>query len=923
MQNFCNRKRALVLVVAALGLWPLAALAQTTGTISGTVWDQTGTPVAGVTVSIESPTQIGGKQTAVSDSGGRFRFSALTPGMFSLVATAPKLRKLVQPGIRVSQGRIIELDLIVEVETGSDPEEFVIEQKAPLVNTNSTGVGESYDAEFLDKLPLTTRDYQGVAALTPGAVDREGSGNPQVRGGTYFNNSYKVDGFETTDPVTHTFGQNFSFDAMSQVEVKTASFGAENSSTSGGIVNIVTKSGSNRLEVDGTATYTDDHLRFFTDNLDRGNNRLATVSLNVGGPIQKDRIWFYVSGQMTNVTSSNVVDTSGQLPDHPPYSVLAFDGLAKVTWQVNPRNKLEWKNTYSVGDFRNVLQSPFVEPEAEARQFQRTYFSGLSWNAVLTDNLVAVARAGFQQIFFDVGPQSCLWDPNCSNVAGEFDLSSGVSRRNFTSQTRDSRRTGELSGEVTYFKNTATWGSHGLKLGWKYFAMSNQFARTVPGDQVLGFFGQQPFFRTETCVNDPRDESGACRSAWLRSQIGSDSLLLHLSDQYKPTRYITITPGLAFHNSSSADDQDRNVTDISAITPHLSVAWDPTHDGRTVLRASYNSYVDTGFLALARFTSRQLTQKTCFYDMDIGGFVGNCRISGGFESTTVGLPCGPDGTNPDGTSCRTKLNAPRTHEITMGAEREVVTGIVAKADFVYRKYNHQWEDLETNAIWNQGGTAVRRDGGYKNGRSQFVFDLETPSEARRRYVGVSLGMLKREGLLKMLASYTWSRDEGVANEDYITNFLDNPGQKAFYYGPLPSDIRHVARLLASYQVLPWLSVGGVYEFQSGPPYNRFSVDPVYGSLSRFTAKRGYDSRGNLNPDDDIPLRLPNLMTIDFQARASLRSLVGQNIDVFFDMLNLMGLRTPLLVSQNDNQFFGQTVLRNPPLRARLGLRYRF
>jgi hypothetical protein len=233
----------------------------------------------------------------------------------------------------------------------------------------------------------------------------------------------------------------------------------------------------------------------------------------------------------------------------------------------------------------------------------------------------------------------------------------------------------------------------------------------------------------------------------------------------------------------------------------------------------------------------------------------------------------------------------------MGAEREVLTGLVAKADFVYRKYVHQWEDLETNAIWNQGGTAVRRDGGYKNGRSQFVFDLETPSEARRRYVGISVGMLKREGLLKMVASYTWSRDEGVANNDYITTFLDNPGQTPYFYGPLPSDIRHIARLLASYQVLPWLSVGGVYEFQSGPPYNRYGLDPVYGTLSRFSAKRGYDSRGNLNPEDDIPLRLPNLMTIDFQARANLRSLIGQKIEVFFDMLNLMGLRTPLSVSR--------------------------
>lgn len=914
-----------VLMALASICLPGAAWAQTTGTLSGTVWDQTGTPLAGVRLTLESPTQIGGAQQAVSDEGGRFRFAALTPGAFKLTASAPRLKTLVQTNLRISQGKTLDLDVVMEVEGAGveNAEEFVVEDKAPAVNTNNTTVGESYDAEFLDKLPLSSRSFQGVAALTPGAVDRQGTGNAQVRGGSFFNNSYQVDGFQTTDPVTQTFGQNFSFDAMSQVDVQTASFGAENSSTTGGVINIVTKSGSNRFEADGTATYTDEHMRFFEDNRDRGNNRQATMSLNVGGPIQKDRIWFFVSGQLVNVTSTIVADPARQLPDPPPFSVLGFDGLAKVTWQVNPRNKLELKGSYSVGDFRNVLQSPLVEPEAEARQFQRTLFTGLSLNSVLTDDLIAVARAGFQQIYLDVGPQSCLWDPNCSNVAGEVDFATGLSRRNFTSQSRQYRRTAELSGDLTYFKNTKGTGSHGLKLGLRFEALSNPAARTVPGDEVLGFIGQQEFLRQEVCVNDPRDENGNCRSGWLRTEIGSRKLLLHLSDQWRPTRYVTITPGLAFHRATSEDDRERIVTDIATVTPHIAVSWDPTHDGRTVIKASYNNYVDTGFLALAAFTSRQLTTRQCFYDTDIGGFVRDCRFTGGDQATTVGLPCGPDGRNPDGTSCATKLRAPRTHEVTLGAEREIVTGIVAKGDFVYRKFNHQWEDLETNAIWNQSGTAIRQDGGFKNGRSQFVFDLETPDEARRRYVGFTAGMLKREGLLRMNASYTWSRYEGTADSSFATLFLDNPGQTPYFYGPLDADIRHVARFLASYQVLPWLSMGGVYEFQSGPPYNRYVFDPVFGGFSRFATRRGFDSRGTLNPDDDVALRLPDFTSIDFQARANLRTLIGQNIDVFFDVLNVLALRTTLAVVEADTPLWGQVIFRNPPLRARLGLRYRF
>src|SRR5262249_31369287 len=102
----------------------------------------------------------------------------------------------------------------MDVETSV--EEVKIVQQAPLGDTARANVGETFDQDFVNELPLSSRDYQGVAALTPGVNDLAGDGNPNVRGGTYFNNTYSVDGFTTTDPVTHTFGQTFSFDAMNQ-----------------------------------------------------------------------------------------------------------------------------------------------------------------------------------------------------------------------------------------------------------------------------------------------------------------------------------------------------------------------------------------------------------------------------------------------------------------------------------------------------------------------------------------------------------------------------------------------------------------------------------------------------------------------------------------------------------------------------------
>lgn len=908
-------------IAALLAFVPVAARAQTSGVISGHIYDQSGTPLRGVKVSASSETQLGGPRTATTDDEGHFRIVGLTPGRFTVTASAPKLKSHIQKNITVTGGRTVDLDVIMEVETAE--EQIRIVEKAPTVNTTDTAVGDSFDADFLNELPLQTRDYQGVMALTPGVRDVSGGGNPSVRGGSYFNNSYQVDGFQTTDPVTHTFGQNFSFDAMQSVEVKTAAFGAENASTTGGVTNILTKSGSNKFELDTTAMYTDQNMSFFKEARDRGTkNRFAQASLNVGGPVVRDRIWYFFSAEGTANTFTLPRDPL--FPDHPSLNLLALNAFGKINWQVTPRNKIELKLSYSPWVFENTLQSYLVEPEAEARQFQKTRFGGLSWRSALSDSLLLETRAGVQEIFLDIGPQSCEWDPaNCGNIAGEQDLLTGVLRRNYVRQQKDARRTVELSGNLEWFKTTRSFGSHSVRLTARFLGLQNPSSTTVPGDVVLANVGTAPGLRVEYCSNDPKNNQGVCNHDWMYSNVGGREINLSLGDAWKPTRYLTISPSIGVQAARSENDTGSTITDIVTATPHISAVWDATHDGKTALRAGFNQYVDTGFLALARFTGRQHYSQTCNWDDDAQSYVRNCRSSGGESSRTVGLPCGPDGLNPDGTSCRQKLRAPRTWEYMLGGEREIFTGVSAFTTLLYRQYNHQWEDLETNAIWNEGGTDLQREGRWRTGRSEFVFDLETPDAARRRYRSVDVGLRKREGLFKVHGTYTWSKYEGTENTSYASLFLDNPGQNAYFYGPLPEDNRHAVQVNASYQVKSWLSFGVVFMYLSGGPYNRYLYDPVFGSYSRFGARRGNDSLGTVNPDDDEPLRLPDISSLDLQARANLRQLTGQNIDVFADLFNIMSLRTPQAVIEQDGPYFGRQIAPLPPTRLRVGLRYRY
>jgi hypothetical protein len=913
---------AVLLLTIALGLpgtQVRTALAQNVGSLFGYVYDQSGVPLRGVTVTISSPTQIGGTKSTTTSDEGAFRFQGLFPGVFKISASAPKLRSVVQEGVRVGQSQT-EVSLVMEVDTGQE-EQITIIQKAPEINTRSSTVGESFDIDFLNSLPLATRDFQGATALAAGVTDVTGSGNPEVRGGLYFNNKYSVDGFDSTDPVTSTFGQNFSFNAMANLEVSTAGLEAEDAGTAGGVINIVTRSGSNRFEADGGAIYQDYRMRLFEDKLDRGKTRLIVGDLNVGGPILRDKLWFFVSGQA--VDNSLVITQNPNFPDHPPLQIYGFDGLAKLTWRVSTRHELSLKLTASPGAFNNTLQSLLVEPEAEARQFQRTEQAILTYQ--YTGELFLRGLLGFQQQRFNVGPQSCEWDPdNCTNIPGEFDVLTGILRQNYISQTIDDRLKLQFTGTAEYTLDRFLGGEHGLKLTWNYVAAKNNVRSTVPGDEVLNTIGGMPFSREEYCSNDPKLSNGECRKNYLYSSIVGESSVFSLSDRFRFSgyRYLTLTPAVSMLIGSSENDRGVEVTDAVAFAPRVSAIWDATHDGRTKLFGVFRGSADTGFLALTSFTSRSLYLKDCSWDPEAMAYVRDCRSQGGNDTTTVGLPCGPTGINPDGTPCRQKLSTPRVWEGVLGAERELVTGVVLKGTMIYRKFVRQWEDAETNANWNNGGTALDRTTPFKSGRNEFIFDLQTPDEANREYRGATVELRKREGVVRALVSYTLSRFEG-STEALTGTFLDNPGQTKFYYGPLAADNRHDVRAQAVWIAKSWLSVGSSFAFLSGAPYNRLFFDPVYRRFGAFRTQRGYDNRGTLSPDDDRPLRLPDFSQLDLQLRLSLEPLIKQRIDLWVDALNVLALRTTTGVVQTDGPFWGQTQSRQAPTQLRFGAQFRF
>jgi hypothetical protein len=306
------RKESLCLLASAplgLLLWASAAFAQTTGVVVGVVTDAlTGKPVSGAEVVATSPT-LQGKQTAKTDETGGFRLMLLPPGRYKLEAQREGYRPAERGDVTLRVDKTLRADLAMLPEAVEMEEQVVRTGVAPVIDVGSAETGFVATKEFMSLVPMA-RSFEDAEKFAPGAQrDKFGFG---FAGAQSPENNYLIDGLNVTDPRFGTLGTNFLPNFFEEVDVKTGAFMPEYGRSTGGIVSGVLKSGSNEyhgsvwvnwtprflLEPDGHSagrageaiwsrtTPRHDGLTGGAYDLDAG--------FEVGGPILKDRLWYYV-----------------------------------------------------------------------------------------------------------------------------------------------------------------------------------------------------------------------------------------------------------------------------------------------------------------------------------------------------------------------------------------------------------------------------------------------------------------------------------------------------------------------------------------------------------------------------------------------------------------------------------------------------
>jgi len=908
-----TRQSAVVLVGVCLLLAAPVARAQKgdSGSIVGYVFDQTGSPVKGVKVTTFSSTQIGGRKTSYTNDEGAFRFPSLDPGVFEVRADAPKLRTVVQKNVGVGINAPTEVNLVMEV-ASDQIEEVKVVDKAPVINTNSASVKEVFDIDFVDSLPHDNRDviFQQVPNYSAGAI------NGRIRGGASNQTIYTMDGFN----LFHEFP---TVKASAAYEIQTAGYGADNVMAPGGLVNLVSRSGSNKfeLEMEGTADF--DQLTLFRDSTDaRTPSHFYILNPTISGPIVKDRLWYAVNVEFLTRQTGRDPDVERILPD--PQADLRdwYKGTVKLTWQVSSRNKLSSITTFDEFWHFNTKGLGFDHDSQEYSRQHKT-FTGLIWESILTDSIVFRSQVGGVWVAGKNVPTTCDINPNCDFISGtKQTFPKSLTFGNDTNHSESRNGMIQIVNRLEFFANSRTLGEHDVQLKDNLMLETDTNYKSIPGDKIFELNGTNNSAVTTYFSNDPRYEDP--RYGWYITNTNSLRNAATLSDGWRPTRYLTITPAGAFTTAIASNSRGDEVFRASMLTPSLAAAWDATHDGRTVLRASFSEYLDVDVNAIAGHTLGSQVSQKCSWNDSNQTYDKSCTFSGGATSSTIASPCGPSGIDIYGNDCLGKLAIPRTWEYTAGAEREVFPGVALGGNFVYRLFTNQFETMETNRLWNDSGTALAPTGSFRDGRSHTVNDLETPDGARRRYVGLTASLAKREGRVKMQASYTWSRLDGTVLDGTDNPYGDIPARDQFLYGSLGDDHRHEIKLNMLASISRWLSLGLRYSYNSGTPYDRLFRNDVTGSFENLAARTGINPGTNVNdPADDRALRLPDQHVLNAQLAFNFQPLIGQRLEAFVDVLNALALRTFTSVTENEGPSFGQPSGRMSPMRIRLGMRYRY
>jgi hypothetical protein len=366
---------------------------ETRGSIQGVVKDASGAVLPGVTVEARSPSLVG-VQSTTSDENGNYRFPALSPGIYEVNAVLTGFTGKKVSDIQLNLGQTLKVDFALTV--AGVTESVQVTAESPLIDVKGNAAQVSIQADIIDRIPKG-RDFTSVISTAPGANNESKGGGIQVDGASGSENRFIVDGLDTTALRTGVSSSDVPVDFLQEVQVKTSGYNAEYRAATGGVVSAITKSGSNDWHGSAGGYYTSnkylgdvrrsirlvpsDNTRaeYIVTPRDKGDT--YEPILDLGGPVFKDRAWFYVGYDPRRSRSERTVTFTQAVPDGGSQTRTFKDGATTAT-NIQPEDNF-LRYTVS-GQISRNLRARFAG--ANERQKNGITFPGIEPNGTSTSN---------------------------------------------------------------------------------------------------------------------------------------------------------------------------------------------------------------------------------------------------------------------------------------------------------------------------------------------------------------------------------------------------------------------------------------------------------------------------------------------------------------------------------------------------------
>jgi hypothetical protein len=938
------------LALAMVLFAPMFTYAQTGSSLAGRVIDEQGGAVPGVTVTATN-TRTGLVRTTVTETDGSYRFASLPIGVYRVTAELSGFATVTTENVELQVAT--ERDLDITFRQASVSEAITVTADAPLVATEPA-IGTVVSQNELEGLPLNGRQFANLASLAPGTTlsvnadpTKPGQLTVALNGGSGRNVNYVIDGGDNTDDTIGGALQNFNLEAVQEFKIQTMQYKAEFGRSSGGVLTVVTKTGTNDFAGSAYGFFRDKGLNEKTESERRsdspkGDYERKQWGASFGGPIIRDRAHFFGTYERTDRETTVVIDTGGIAPDVDGDSIgYPFEdqlGTLKASLNATARQFVQVRYGYQKNADKYAAFS-YNAPSAwgTLTNDYKSILGSHSWTIGGNKQNEFV----YQWTRFENAITADSNDPNLYFPSGT-QVGQNVNTPQTTNQEKSQFRndfswSSNLMGVRNDFKVGAAY-IHEPILGGDFTTGTNgryDMLEDSPDSPVRaitifdGFSGNETpieqynlYFQDDIAVNDRLTINAGVRyDKWTGFDLDqrSNPLLAMYKTAAAAHPEIEWLKPFANGEADVLEDDDDN------IAPRLGFTYDLKGDGRHTLRGGYGLYYDfpyTNATVLFPALSVQSSSYGAVYTHEDPNGIRN--PDGSFFRPGQPLPPnqGAGGAPEPNNIAQKSWEAPESTQLSLGYSFEVNSNLGLNFEAVHIDYKNIPFRFRANP--NIGGSRIIPAAAGGNVRLWV-------GDGSAEYKGFNIGVHARSSKFESQGFYTWSEAEGNvltgADEFRLWDAGTQPNAQANTpvnpldpyapenFGPLYTDARHRVTLSTLYHAPFAINLSGILRYRSATPYTLLQPSSV--------TRNGYPNVLDPSVDHVNTERGDAFSQVDVRVSREFGFGNDMGIEVIAEIFNLLNAKNGTrFVNGQPTVFAGDTGQGEQRL-AQLGFRFHF